>query len=212
MSARQGTVPLALMLSLIGLATTLTSPSDAGPPAQVRILTGCPEIRWVGPQRSSPDRYDFNAQRLAGGCVLQAKGRMRLRLASVVGDMYFAECDVRFTMRLDDAGVVAAEHLQALGSSPCDDVYPCHRRDGLPLVMKGRVEPGDGDRQLLRMSMCVDSCLGRFSGMAIMDLVPGPSGSWRIAARDGRVALGDSGWRFEGDGWDLRTESEVEIR
>jgi hypothetical protein len=201
-----------LVVASIGLGMSMTaSSSDAERPPSVHVLTGCPDIEWLTPKRGSDGRYGFNDPRSAGGCVLQAKGMMRLRLASVVGDMRFAQCEIRFIVRLDDSGVVVVEQLQALGSTPCDDVYACHRADGLLLPMKGHVERGDDNHPVLSLNMCVDTCLGRFAGATTMDLTRHAHG-WRLTTRDGRAAFGASGWRFEGDGWNLRSESELDIR
>jgi hypothetical protein len=179
--------------------------------AAVRALIGCPPITRLPATRDGASFSQY-APTLAGGCAFEARGKMDIRLLTAVSDLPVSSCLVLFTMRIDGRGEVGVDELEAQGPTPCNDIRPCLRPNGFPPPMRGRLLTADDGGARLELDMCLDTCLGRFAAPFETSVEPAARGHWKLVPDDRRVTLGDSGWRFEGDGWELRSSREIDLQ
>ncbi len=195
MIARLTVVALGVAASLLvlGAVPTLLMAADDPEAAAIEVVSRsdggqpCPRVERVG------------GGQVKGGCIVRViqDPIVYMSVLSMVGVAPFAPCGFRFEMRVDARGRFAIDDARITGISPCNDVRPCFGEsyeDTVP--WRGRLERGDGGSLVARIGMCLDTCMGRFSGPVELGLKRQAEG-WRMTAD--RATVGTSGWELDGE-------------
>jgi hypothetical protein len=158
--------------------------------------------------RPCPPIEQINPGLVEGGCVLRARGRVRLSVTTLVGKLTFARCEYTYRLHVDGRGRTELADVVFDGPSPCNDAFPCVDGQGSDQTMNGRLELASDGTPIHVIDGCFDTCMGRFDGRLEVPWT-GHGRSWREQL-DG-AAAGVSGWQIDG-AVDLRSPAPVEIK
>jgi hypothetical protein len=140
----------------------------------------------------------------SGGCeAFATSGRAEIVVLTMFGPLDFATCDIQFSLYVGPDGRTVIRDLVAFGvelNSPCGDILPCRRDVVEKLPWPGRIITA-GHRYRNVADACFDTCLGRFEGRLMFDLLPSRAGGWRLRAA--QAVAGASGFRIDG-AWALK--------
>jgi hypothetical protein len=134
----------------------------------------------------------------AGGCEIHAASEAPIELSVLtgMGDFTLEKCLISYRVLADRAGRTWTDTFAASGApkSACGDVDACFTKKGTLMPWKGRLR-SDGEGGFIhRMNMCLNTCVGSFTGDLVMHMQPEGKG-WRTEPVNGG---GQSGFRFEG--------------
>jgi hypothetical protein len=174
-------------------------PPGKPPPADTELPPGG-EVAVTDRKGPCPPIVGARTERVSGGCRFEAVAAdTDSYVLSAVEELVFGRCDFVFDVHVDARGRVAMQGADMGGFPPCSDVTQCfERRRGRTRPWPGRIVP-DGDGLMLKATICLDSCLGRFEGRVDMRLRRA-GGTWRVVMSD--ESIGTSGWKLDGQ-WDL---------
>jgi hypothetical protein len=145
----------------------------------------CPPVRL--------DRFPM----LTGGCLLEpVKRTLDLSLETAFGVMPFERCGIVYQLRVDRRGRAWVAEFGIDGGSTCFDVMQCWDDQSLKVPWQATVRrrSGGAGYRLAIENVCLDTCLGRFTGRWDLALTKRPRG-WRLHAES---AVGSTGWRIDG--------------
>jgi hypothetical protein len=157
----------------------------------------------LGPALAAPAEDEDAA---ASTAARAGAGRLELTVVSIFGDQEIGRCPVRLRVRRGPSGSAVLSDvriLDAVGTNllACGDVVAC-REGGIgapkgtpPLPWRGE-SVGQGQ---LELSICLDTCLGRFEGPVRLRQADTGDGRWRAWGR--KRAVGVSGLELSGALW-----------
>jgi hypothetical protein len=146
-----------------------------------------------------PELSDKQFPQLSGGCEIHAASDQPLDLSvlTLFGRFPFDPCTISYRVLADRQGRTWTDTFDATGDpkkTACGDVNACFTKSGTPLPWKGRLR-SDGEGGFIhRMNMCLNTCVGTFTGDLVMTMKPDGKG-WRTEPSNGG---GPTGFRFEG--------------
>jgi hypothetical protein len=148
-----------------------------------------------------------------GGCrATTDTGPVRFRLRTLVADGRFADCYLKFTVRLSGAGELAIDDIQVSYTkvdTACGDIRECQLEAKQPPgEIPARGVPWQGRLRATASGLraevgaCFETCAGRFEGGLRLALRRDERG-WQLVARD--AGVGRSGFQLSGR-WRLRPD------
>lgn len=190
------------MLGIATLAVAATLASSA--PAQNAGVTAL-DLTPAGKPAPCPDLSAKSYPAIEGGCLLYAVGDIDITVQTMFGPLRFGRCHIGINLLVDAKGAAWLHGFSSDSKGACGDLLPCREKASAEEILqadklpwKGRiVRNGDGFQS--ELDLCLDTCMGRFEGRTVFDLLE-ERGDWTMRAKDS--VAGVSGLELDGD-WDF---------
>ncbi len=153
---------------------------------------------WTGSHNPCTDVSAERFPRVSGGCQVEvaSSGRIPLVVLSVFGDFKFDDCAINYRFAVDADGHAWADSLVVQGVDPsaCGDVTSCAEKGALKSTpWKGRIRRERGGAFVHDMTVCLETCVGAFTGQVAMRLERHGAG-WRAEP----AQMNRSGFQLDG--------------
>jgi hypothetical protein len=190
-------------LAMVAVAAATTPASSA--PAQDAEVRAWDLTRAGGKPARCAELSTESYPLIGGGCVLYAVSGIDITVRTMFGPMRFGRCRIAINLLVGPTGRTWLQGFDSDSGGACGDMLPCREKASAEKIFqadkfpwKGRIVQG-ADGLQSELDLCLDTCMGRFEGKTVFDLLE-ERGDWTMRARDS--VAGVSGLELDGE-WDF---------